>query len=71
LVPAGQSLPQFALRWVTMFEAVTCAIPGARRRAQIAENAAAADLPPHPAATLATVKALYDARVRPLVHQYW
>ena len=48
VVPAGQSLPQFALRWVTMFDAVTCAIPGARRRAQVEENAAAADLPPHP-----------------------
>jgi aryl-alcohol dehydrogenase-like predicted oxidoreductase len=71
LVPAGQSLSQFALRWVTMFDAVTCAIPGARRRAQVEENAAAADLPPHPAATLATLQALYDTRVRPLVHQYW
>jgi len=71
LVPSGQSLSQFALRWVTMFDAVTCAIPGARRRAQVEENAAAADLPPHPAATLATLQALYDSRVRSLVHQYW
>jgi aryl-alcohol dehydrogenase-like predicted oxidoreductase len=71
VVPAGQSLPQFALRWVTMFDAVTCAIPGARRRAQVEENAAAADLPPHSADTLATLQALYDARVRSLVHQYW
>ena len=71
LVPAGQSLSQFALRWVTMFDAVTCAIPGGRRRAQVEENAAAADVPPHPAATLATLQALYDTRVRSLVHQYW
>ena len=71
VVPAGQSLPQFALRWVTMFDAVTCAIPGARSRAQVEENAAAADLPPHPADTLATLQALYDTRVRSLVHQYW
>ena len=71
LIPSEQSLSQFALRWVTMFDAVTCAIPGARRRAQVEENAAAADLPPHPAATLATLQALYDSRVRSLVHQYW
>ena len=45
LVPAGATLAQFALRWILMFDAVTCAIPGARTAAQARENAAAADLP--------------------------
>ncbi len=30
LVPAGWSMPQFALRWILMFDAVTCTIPGAK-----------------------------------------
>jgi len=29
-VPSGSTLGQLALRWILMFDAVTCAIPGAR-----------------------------------------
>jgi aryl-alcohol dehydrogenase-like predicted oxidoreductase len=71
LLPPGQSLAQFALRWILMDEAVTCAIPGARRPSQVEENAAAADLPSLSPDTLARVKALYDEKIRPLVHHYW
>ena len=46
LVPAGVSMTQFALRWITMFDAVTCAIPGGKRPDQVADNAAASALPP-------------------------
>ena len=70
-VPAGQTLTQFALRWILMFDAVTCAIPGARTASQARENALAADLPPIDAATMAAVRRLYDDRVRPLVHASW
>src|SRR5262245_61812415 len=45
LVPTGITLAQFALRWTLMFDAVTCAIPGARTPEQARANAAAADLP--------------------------
>ncbi len=71
LLPAGVSLAQFALRWILMFEAVTCAIPGAKRPSQAEQNAAAADLPALSAETMAAVKAIYDQRIRPLVHAYW
>ena len=71
LLPPGVSLTQFALRWILMDEAVTCAIPGAKRPSQVEENASAADLPPLSPAAMAQVKALYDEKVRPLVHQYW
>jgi aryl-alcohol dehydrogenase-like predicted oxidoreductase len=71
LVPAGMTMATWALRWILMDDAVTCAIPGARRPAQVDENVAAADLPPLPAATLAKVREIYERRVRPLVHQYW
>jgi len=71
LVPAGVSLTQFALRWILMFEAVTCAIPGAKRPSQAEQNAAAADLPALSAETMAAVKDIYERRIRPLVHHYW
>jgi len=45
LVPAGATLAQFALRWILMAPAVTCAIPGAKRPAQVDENVAARRAP--------------------------
>jgi len=71
LLPSGMSLAQFALRWIDMHDAVTCSIPGARRPDQVAENAAASELPPLSTDVMRRVKELYDARVRPAVHQRW
>lgn len=71
LVPAGASLAAFALRWILMNEVVTCAIPGAKRPDQVEGNANAASLPPLSAETMQRVKAIYDQRVKPLVHQRW
>lgn len=64
-------MAQFALRWILMFEAVTCAIPGAKRPAQIEDNAHAADFPPLTDDTMRAVKEIYDRRIRDLVHQSW
>jgi aryl-alcohol dehydrogenase-like predicted oxidoreductase len=71
LVPAGMSLTQFALRWILMHEAVTCAIPGAKRPEQVEENVAASDLPPLSDDVMQRVKELYTEKIRPLVHHYW
>ncbi len=71
LVPPGQTMAQMALRWILTFPAVTCAIPGAKRPAQVEENARAADLPPLPEASLSQVRAIYDRLIRPQVHHYW
>jgi aryl-alcohol dehydrogenase-like predicted oxidoreductase len=71
LVPAGATLAQLALRWTLMFEAVSCAIPGAKTPKQARENAAAADLPPLSTETMSAVRAVYDELVRPVVHSSW
>jgi len=71
LVPAGVTLTQLALRWILMFDAVSCAIPGAKTEVQARDNAAAADLPPLREADMAGVRELYDERIRPLVHASW
>jgi len=70
-VPKGATLAQLALRWILEFPAVTCAIPGAKRPSQVAENIAASDLKPLPKATLKKIEAIYDARIKPLVQHYW
>jgi aryl-alcohol dehydrogenase-like predicted oxidoreductase len=71
LAPAGATLAQLALRWTLMFEAVSCAIPGAKTPQQARENAVAAELPPLSQETMTAVKAVYDDLVRPHVHESW
>jgi aryl-alcohol dehydrogenase-like predicted oxidoreductase len=71
LLPPGVSMSQFALRWILMFDAVTCAIPGGKRPGQVVENCAASDLPPLSSETMAAVKAIYDKNIRELVHARW
>ena len=71
LVPAGVSLAQFALRWILMFDAVTCAIPGGKRPAQVQENCAASALPPLTPETMAAVRRIYNATIRAAVHPRW
>ncbi len=71
LVPEGATLAQLALRWILAFDAVSCAIPGARTPQQARDNAQAAALPAPSAAVMARVRAVYDERIRPLVHAHW
>ena len=71
LLPAGVSMSQFALRWILMFDAVTCAIPGGKRAEQVAANCGASDLPPLSPDALAGVRRVYDEKIRPLVQDRW
>jgi aryl-alcohol dehydrogenase-like predicted oxidoreductase len=71
LAPAGATMAQLALRWILMSPAVTCAIPGAKRPAQVVENIAASDLPLLSADTMKKIRAIYDAQIKPLVHHFW
>jgi len=69
--PKGMTLAQFALRWILMFDAVTCAIPGAKTPEQEAANAAAADLPALSEETMEAVRRIYDVRLRDVIHGQW
>lgn len=71
LVPEGMTMTQFALRWILMLDAVTCAIPGAKRSLQVEDNIKAADFPPLSNAAMLKVKEIYDRMIRPEVHQIW
>jgi aryl-alcohol dehydrogenase-like predicted oxidoreductase len=71
LMPEGMTMTQFALRWILMFEAVTCAIPGAKTPAQARDNAGAAGFPRLSPAVMDGVRAVYDELMRPLVHASW
>ncbi|MEV1010533.1 aldo/keto reductase [Streptomyces sp. NPDC049881] len=71
LAPSGATSAQTALRWIVQQPGVSSVIPGARSPEQARANAAAAALPPLPAATLDAVTELYDRRIRAQVHERW
>jgi aryl-alcohol dehydrogenase-like predicted oxidoreductase len=71
LVPKGATMAQMALRWILMFDAVTCAVPGAKRPAQVEDTLQAASLPPLSDSTMQKIREIYDRRIRPDVHHLW
>jgi aryl-alcohol dehydrogenase-like predicted oxidoreductase len=70
-LPAGVSMSQFALRWILMFDAVTCAIPGGKSPEQVADNSHASDLPPLTDEEMAAVRGVYEQKILPLIRGRW
>lgn len=71
IAPPGVSLAQFALRWILMHDAVSCAIPGARRPSQVDDNVSASDVEPLSNTMMASIQRIYDDSIRALVHHRW
>ena len=71
LVPAQQTMAQFALRWVIDQPQVSVVIPGARNAEQARGNSAVAGLAPLGEDVHAQVRAVYDELIAPHVHGRW
>jgi aryl-alcohol dehydrogenase-like predicted oxidoreductase len=71
LVPGGHTLAQFALRWILMHPAVSCAIPGGKNPSQVEDNVAAAEMTPLSDETMQRAREVYDEYVREEVHHRW
>jgi aryl-alcohol dehydrogenase-like predicted oxidoreductase len=71
LLPANVTMAQFALRWILMFGAVTCAIPGGKRPSQVEENCSAGDIPPLSTEAMEAVRSIYERRIKPALHNRW
>ena len=71
LVREGETMAQFALRWVIDQPGVTVVIPGARNPEQARANAAVAGLPPLTPEVQHAVRETYDDLVRAQVHDRW
>ncbi len=71
IFPGRNSLAAYALRWILMFEEVSCVIPGASRPDQAEANAAASDMDPLTREQMTAVERIYGERIKPLVHQRW
>jgi aryl-alcohol dehydrogenase-like predicted oxidoreductase len=71
LFPDDPILALWALRWVLMFDAVSCVIPGASKLAHVESNVTASDLPPLTDEQMAGVKAVYEKYIKDPVHYLW
>jgi aryl-alcohol dehydrogenase-like predicted oxidoreductase len=71
IMPQNMTMSQFALRWILMHDAVSCAIPGAKRPTQVEENCRAADLPRLSRGLMRQVGDVYQRLIRDDVHQRW
>jgi aryl-alcohol dehydrogenase-like predicted oxidoreductase len=64
-------MAQFSLRWILMFDAITCVIPGAKRPSQAEDNVRASELPPLSEDVMEKVRDIYDQYIREQVHHRW
>jgi aryl-alcohol dehydrogenase-like predicted oxidoreductase len=71
VVPEGYTLAQFALRWILMHPAVSCAIPGGKNPSQVEDNVAAAQMPALSDEAMRRAGEVYDSSIRPEVHHLW
>jgi aryl-alcohol dehydrogenase-like predicted oxidoreductase len=71
LVPANMTMAQLALRWILMFDAVTCTVPGAKRPTQAEDNIHAAEIPALSEATMEQIRKVYDRHIRAQVENHW
>ncbi|HVT87818.1 MAG TPA: aldo/keto reductase [Tepidisphaeraceae bacterium] len=68
LAPDGATMAQLALRWILMFDAVSCAIPGAKNPEQAQANAKSSDLPTLGETVMSKVEQVYNQQIRAQVH---
>ncbi len=71
ICPENLSMVQFALKWILMSEAVTCAIPGAKNISQVEGNISASDVEDFSGETMTKVKAIYEKYIEDQVHHLW
>ncbi|WP_264272309.1 aldo/keto reductase [Duffyella gerundensis] len=70
-VSGDATMAAFALRWILMADAISVVIPGAKNPEQAQANARASDLPALSDETMAAIKAIYQQKIAPWVHQRW
>ncbi len=69
--PTDFSLVHLALKWILMFEEVSCVIPGVSKVDQLHSNLKAIGLREISEAEMESVRNIYDELIRPEVHHRW
>jgi aryl-alcohol dehydrogenase-like predicted oxidoreductase len=71
LFPGRENLAPLALRWVLMFESVSCVIPGASSLKQLQSNLGTLELEAFPPEVMEAVEKIYNTWIRKDVHHLW
>ena len=71
LFPNEKNLAPIALKWILMFDEVSCIIPGASNPEQVVSNIRAIELPDWDDTKKIEINAIYQQKIKPLVHQIW
>ena len=71
IFPGMKNLAPAALRWILMFNEVSCVIPGASRPDQVHSNLSATELPDLSQEQLKKINDIYDTHIKSLVHHLW
>jgi len=69
--PGYENLAPVALKWILMFDQVSCVIPGASRMEQLSSNLNALEVPSISPEQMEKVNRIYETRIKPLVHHLW
>ena len=71
ICPSNLTLSQFALKWVLMFDEITCAIPGAKNIKQVSDNVKVVEEPMLTESIMNQVAIIYNNSIKKSVHHYW
>jgi aryl-alcohol dehydrogenase-like predicted oxidoreductase len=71
IFPGYANLAPVALKWILMFDEVSCIIPGASRKEQVESNNMSMDLPDLTKQQLDVIQEIYEKRIKKLVHHLW
>jgi aryl-alcohol dehydrogenase-like predicted oxidoreductase len=71
IFPNSLNMAPVALKWILMFDEVSCIIPGASKPEQVGLNLQALNLQDLNKDQLEGVNSIYAKNIKPLVHQRW
>jgi aryl-alcohol dehydrogenase-like predicted oxidoreductase len=71
IFPQYQNLSPIALKWILMFDEVSCIIPGASNSEQVVSNIEALSLKDLTKEQLKGINSIYERKIRKLVHHLW
>ncbi|MEO0332173.1 MAG: aldo/keto reductase, partial [Bacteroidota bacterium] len=71
IFPEEFELVHIALKWILMFEEVSCVIPGVSKLSQLHSNLAALNIRDLSEQEMEAVEDVYNEMIRPSVHHRW
>lgn len=71
IFPVNKNLAPIAIKWILMFNEVSCVIPGASKVDQVISNLETESIPDLTKDQMKKINNIYEKLIKPLVHQRW